>query len=103
MKALITGATLLIGILAIVYYTNYWENRLGINSGDSEEKVEVPKLPEGCYVMKRINTEEYSCFGCSGAVCIEGDLRLWEYIKESIASSKGYYCKTTASGCQLSS
>ena len=102
MKALITGVAILIGILAIIYYTGYWEERLGINSGNSSDKEEpMQKLPEGCYVMKRVNAEEYSCFGCSGAVCIEGDLRIWEYIEESIASSRGYYCQATASGCQL--
>ena len=102
MKALITGAVLLIGVLAIIYYTGYWEERLGINQEDNSDNEPVQKLPEGCYVMKRINVEEYSCFGCSGAVCIEGDLRLWEYIEESIASSRGYYCHATVSGCQLS-
>ena len=63
----------------------------------------IHNLPKGCFVMKKINADEYDCFGCANGNCKDEDLRIWDYTDQDAAGIKGFSCLETNDGCKISS
>jgi len=94
-------------MLLVAFGCSSQENRVVladkvVTSGDDPGPPgSIHNLPKGCFVMKKIASEEYDCFGCVGDVCIDEDLNVWDYTGQDLAKNKGFFCLETADGCIL--
>ena len=64
------SASLIIGILIAV-------------TGCTLENSEPPKDASDCILMKNVDTDELSCFGCGKTICIDPVPHLWERVEIS--------------------
>jgi len=104
----ITLIFLIVSLLFIASCTSYTPTEkdtrtqaIITSADDPGPEGSIHNLPKGCFVMKKLNAEEFECFGCVQDNCKEENLEIWDYYDQDLAKEKGFSCKETESGCEL--